>query len=257
MNIEIPSEQSTHFAVILAAADRTLTAAAFSASFMSAVARDYGTKVPPAICRHYSTKSGTKTVWEADLRVLPGYGPLHGDLDLSILWAGLVGEVIGLGLHDKLDGSTLAKNLEACAGDLEEQCKRYGMPLTNMLINRPGATEELLVRFGLLHDKQVFSDALNLIRAAMEFGDRHVICLYPKRAAQRPIGRAVINRKQLRQKVPMSERTILEMEKRGEFPKRFAITPRLVGWDLLEVEAWIARQHAAAVQQPVFGRTQN
>jgi prophage regulatory protein len=70
-----------------------------------------------------------------------------------------------------------------------------------------------------------------------------------------PPGRIVINRRQLLQKVPMSERTILEMEKRGEFPRRFSVTPRLVAWDLAEVDEWIARQQAAAVQQPAPGPT--
>jgi hypothetical protein len=34
-----------------------------------------------------------------------------------------------------------------------------------------------------------------------------------------PPSRVVINRKQLKQKVPLCERTILEMEKRGVLPK--------------------------------------
>lgn len=62
------------------------------------------------------------------------------------------------------------------------------------------------------------------------------------------VGRVIINRKQLLKIVPLSERTILEMEKRGEFPRRFAITPRLVAWDLREVEAWIDARKEAAVQ---------
>jgi predicted DNA-binding transcriptional regulator AlpA len=61
-------------------------------------------------------------------------------------------------------------------------------------------------------------------------------------------GRVLIKRKQLLQKVPLCQRTILEMEKRGEFPRRFAITSRLVAWDLREVDAWIAAQHRAAHQ---------
>ena len=61
-------------------------------------------------------------------------------------------------------------------------------------------------------------------------------------------GRVLINRKQLLRKVPMSERTILDMEKRGDFPKRFSITSRLVAWDLKEIDGWIADQHAAAIQ---------
>lgn len=70
-----------------------------------------------------------------------------------------------------------------------------------------------------------------------------------------PPGRVVINRKQLLRKVPLSERTILDMEKRGAFPRRFSITPRLVVWDNEEVDQWIAAQQAAAVQQPPPGAT--
>jgi prophage regulatory protein len=70
-----------------------------------------------------------------------------------------------------------------------------------------------------------------------------------------PPGRVVINRKQLLQKVPLSERTILDMEKRGAFPRRFSISPRLVVWDNAEVDAWIAGQQAAAIQQPPPGAT--
>jgi len=67
------------------------------------------------------------------------------------------------------------------------------------------------------------------------------------------LGRVVINRKQLKQKVPLCTRTILEMEKRGDFPRRFSVTPRLVVWDLAEIDAWIARQYSAAVQQSAPG----
>lgn len=60
-------------------------------------------------------------------------------------------------------------------------------------------------------------------------------------------GKMLINRKQLLKIVSLSERTILDMEKRGEFPRRFAITPRLVAWDLAEVEQWIEGRKAAAM----------
>jgi prophage regulatory protein len=69
----------------------------------------------------------------------------------------------------------------------------------------------------------------------------------------RPVGRVLINRKQLLKKVPLCERTILDMEKRGDFPKRFSVTPRLVAWDLVEVDDWIAHHQAARVQQPAPG----
>lgn len=61
-------------------------------------------------------------------------------------------------------------------------------------------------------------------------------------------GRVLINRKQLLKIVPLSERTILDMEKRGDFPRRFAITPRLVAWDLREIEVWIEARKEAALQ---------
>lgn len=60
--------------------------------------------------------------------------------------------------------------------------------------------------------------------------------------------KTLINRKKLLTIVPLSERTILNMEKRGEFPRRFALTPRAVAWDLQEVEEWMERRKNAAQQ---------
>jgi prophage regulatory protein len=48
-----------------------------------------------------------------------------------------------------------------------------------------------------------------------------------------------VRRPELRKIVPLADTTIYEMEKRGEFPRRFNLTPRCVVWDLAEVEAWI------------------
>lgn len=65
--------------------------------------------------------------------------------------------------------------------------------------------------------------------------------------------RRTIRRHELRQMVPLAETTIYEMERRGEFPRRFNLTPRCVVWDLAEVEAWIeARKQAprAGVAKP-------
>ncbi|MDR3088114.1 MAG: AlpA family transcriptional regulator [Azoarcus sp.] len=50
---------------------------------------------------------------------------------------------------------------------------------------------------------------------------------------------ARINRKKLLSMIPLSERTIFNMEQRGEFPHRVVLTSRNVAWDLEEVEAWI------------------
>lgn len=57
--------------------------------------------------------------------------------------------------------------------------------------------------------------------------------------------RRTIRRHELRQIVPLSETTIYEMERRGEFPRRFNLTPRCVVWDLAEVEAWVKERKQA------------
>ena len=49
--------------------------------------------------------------------------------------------------------------------------------------------------------------------------------------------RRTIRRHQLHEMVPLADSTIYEMEQRGEFPRRFALSPRCVVWDLSEVEA--------------------
>ena len=51
--------------------------------------------------------------------------------------------------------------------------------------------------------------------------------------------RRTIKKAQLHQMVPLADSTIWEMERRGQFPKRFLLTPRCVVWDLAEVEAWL------------------
>lgn len=59
-----------------------------------------------------------------------------------------------------------------------------------------------------------------------------------------------INRKELLSKIPLSDRTIFDMEKRGEFPQRFCLSNRVVAWDLAEVDAWIeARKNARESMQ--------
>lgn len=51
-----------------------------------------------------------------------------------------------------------------------------------------------------------------------------------------------IRRHELRLIVPLADTTIYEMEKRGEFPRRFNLTPRCVVWDLEEVETWLEQR---------------
>lgn len=58
--------------------------------------------------------------------------------------------------------------------------------------------------------------------------------------------RRTIRRTQLREMVPLADTTIYELEQRGEFPRRFNLTPRCVVWDLSEVEAWIEARRRAS-----------
>lgn len=53
-----------------------------------------------------------------------------------------------------------------------------------------------------------------------------------------------IRRHELRLVIPLSDTTIYDMEVRGEFPRRFYLTPRSVVWDLSEVEAWLRQRRA-------------
>jgi prophage regulatory protein len=57
-----------------------------------------------------------------------------------------------------------------------------------------------------------------------------------------------VRRKQLKEMVPLADSTIFEMEQRGEFPRRYALTSRTVVWNLAEVEAWLAQRKA----KPIF-----
>lgn len=57
--------------------------------------------------------------------------------------------------------------------------------------------------------------------------------------------KCTIRREDLRKMVPLADSTIYEMERRGEFPKRFNLTSRCVVWDQEEVEAWIEARKIA------------
>lgn len=56
-----------------------------------------------------------------------------------------------------------------------------------------------------------------------------------------------IRRQQLRKIVPLADSTVYEMEQRGEFPRRFALSPRCVVWDLAEVEAWLEARRSIPI----------
>ncbi|MDE2445070.1 MAG: AlpA family phage regulatory protein [Alphaproteobacteria bacterium] len=54
--------------------------------------------------------------------------------------------------------------------------------------------------------------------------------------------RQTVRKCELRKMVPLADTTIYQMEQRGEFPKRFNLSPRCVVWSLEEVEAWIEQR---------------
>lgn len=59
-------------------------------------------------------------------------------------------------------------------------------------------------------------------------------------------GRRTLGKKALRSLVPLSETSIYDLERRGEFPARFNLSPRCVVWDAEEVEAWVAQRKVAS-----------
>lgn len=66
------------------------------------------------------------------------------------------------------------------------------------------------------------------------------------RAVPTPLKR-MIRRHELREMVPLADSTIYEMEQRGEFPQRIALSPRCIVWDLSEVEAWLDLRRQAPI----------
>jgi len=58
-----------------------------------------------------------------------------------------------------------------------------------------------------------------------------------------------IRRKELRAMVPLADSTIFEMEQRGDFPRRFALGPRCVVWDLTEVQAWLKSRRTTPIER--------
>lgn len=63
--------------------------------------------------------------------------------------------------------------------------------------------------------------------------------------------RRTIRRNELRQIIPLADSTIFELERHGDFPKRFFLTARCVVWDLAEVEAWLESRRQPGAADPV------
>ena len=58
----------------------------------------------------------------------------------------------------------------------------------------------------------------------------------------------LINKKTLLGMIPLSEKAIYNMEKRGDFPRRIALTSRNVAWDLTDITAWIEARKSSGEQ---------
>lgn len=56
-----------------------------------------------------------------------------------------------------------------------------------------------------------------------------------------------VRRRELRKIVPLADTTIYEMERRGEFPRRFYLNSKCVVWDLNEIEQWLTARRAACL----------
>lgn len=60
----------------------------------------------------------------------------------------------------------------------------------------------------------------------------------------------LIRRKTLLERIPFTDRHILNLEKKGEFPKRRVLGPRCVAWDESEVNAWIEYRQKGPAPTP-------
>ncbi|MGG7915998.1 helix-turn-helix transcriptional regulator [Serratia marcescens] len=64
----------------------------------------------------------------------------------------------------------------------------------------------------------------------------------------------LIDRKKLLAMIPFSERTIFDLEKKGAFPRRIALSSRKVVWDLAEILQWLdARKKDGPAPRPGTG----
>nr|WP_319566219.1 AlpA family phage regulatory protein [uncultured Rhodoferax sp.] len=62
------------------------------------------------------------------------------------------------------------------------------------------------------------------------------------------IPKRFLNKKTLHSMVPLCERSIDSLEKKGLFPKRFTLTSRRVVWDFDDITTWM-KNHKEACKQ--------
>lgn len=57
-----------------------------------------------------------------------------------------------------------------------------------------------------------------------------------------PEDERLVRRDEIRRVVPVHDRTLLRMEKRGDFPRRIYLSKTCVVWKWSQVQAWLASQ---------------
>jgi len=64
--------------------------------------------------------------------------------------------------------------------------------------------------------------------------------------------RRVVRKRELLKMIPLSDVTVWRMEKRGEFPKRFTLGGRAVGWFADEIDEWLDSKAIKRDETDVF-----
>jgi len=65
-------------------------------------------------------------------------------------------------------------------------------------------------------------------------------------------GRRVIRKRELFKLIPLSDVTVWRMERKGEFPKRFTLGGRAVGWFADEIDEWLDAKAIKRDEKDVF-----
>jgi prophage regulatory protein len=62
-------------------------------------------------------------------------------------------------------------------------------------------------------------------------------------------GRTLLGKKRVRERIGLSDRTVFNLERAGNFPQRVAISPNRVGWFEDEIDAWLASRPRVLLPQ--------
>jgi prophage regulatory protein len=65
-------------------------------------------------------------------------------------------------------------------------------------------------------------------------------------------GRRVIRKRELLKMIPLSDVTVWRLERKGEFPKRFTLGGRAVGWFADEIDEWLDAKAIKRDEKDVF-----